>query len=47
MIARRVSILFHPFVTVGVMAGVAPASRQSAGGGTIFGAAASAAIYHL
>ena len=31
MIARWVSILFHPFVMVGVMASVAAASRQSAG----------------
>ena len=31
MIARWISVLFHPFVMVGVMVGAAAAARQSAG----------------
>jgi hypothetical protein len=32
MIARWISIIFHPFVMVGVMVGTAAAARQGAGG---------------
>src|SRR5918912_1429536 len=31
MVARWLSIVFHPFVMVGVMVGVATASRETAG----------------